>query len=129
MRNLIILLFTSILLFSGCMKDLDDTLPSAVSVENLIDLKASDSFAWSTENKTVVKITGLQTTVPVKSTLKLGLPDGTVLFNRLHLMSEDQTIQLIVPGGVSYLTLTYGSINQQVLIENGQAKFSFVPGE
>jgi hypothetical protein len=111
------------------MKDLDDTLPSAVSVENLIDLKASDSFAWSTENKTVVKITGLQTTVPVKSTLKLGLPDGTVLFNRLHLMSEDQTIQLIVPGGVSYLTLTYGSINQQVLIENGQAKFSFVPGE
>jgi hypothetical protein len=54
------------------------------------------------------------------------LPDGTILFNYLHLMSENQTIQLVVPKGVDYLTLTYGSINQQILIENGQAAFSLV---
>lgn len=129
MRNLLILLFTSAIIFTGCKKETDDLLPATVIVENIKDLKASNSFAWSTENKIVVKITGLQTIVPVESTLKLGLPDGTILFSRLHLMSEDQTIQLVVPGGVSHLTLTYGSINQQILIANGQAKFSFVPGE
>lgn len=126
MRNLIILLFASALLLAACTKETDDVLPAPVKSENLGDLKASDSFTWSTDTKINVKITGLQTNVPVKSTLKLGLPDGTILFNYLHLMSENQTIQLVVPKSVDYLTLTYGSINQQILIENGQAAFSFV---
>lgn len=126
MRNLIILLFTSVLLFTACKKETDDVLPPSLISENLGDLKASDSFTWSTDTKVTVKITGVQTIVPVKSTLKLGLPDGSILFNSLHLMSENETIQLVVPKGVEYLTLTYGSFNQQILIENGQAAFSFV---
>jgi hypothetical protein len=129
MKNLITLLFTSVILFAGCTKETDDVLPTTIQSKNLADLKASDSFSWSTDAKIAFKITGLQTIVPVKSTLKLGLPDGTILFNQLHLMSDNQTIQLVVPGGISYLTLTYGSISQQLLIENGQAEFSFVPGE
>jgi hypothetical protein len=126
MRNLIILLFASVLLFTACTKETDDVRPPSPISENLGDLKASDSFTWTTDTKVTVKITGVQTIIPVKSTLKLGLPNGSNIFNSLHLMSENQTIQLVVPKGVEYLTLTYGSYNQQILIDNGQAIFSFV---
>ncbi len=124
----LILLITAITgaLFSGCKKN--EIVPTVKTpAKTLSELKAADSFNWSTGSLVEVKITGLPTTVPVKSTLTIGLADGTTLFSKLHRMDENTAITLMVPATVRVLTLKYGTVAYSVDIVNRQASFSFIP--
>ena len=109
--------------FTGCKKS-ENTAPLP---KTLNDLNAADSFKWSTGSPVELKITGLPTVVPVKSTLAVGRIDGTVLFTSLHLMSEDLTLTLTVPSTDTELILQYGTVTYHVPILSQMASFSFIP--
>jgi hypothetical protein len=113
------------MLFTSCKKS--EVIAPDQPSKTLNDLKASDSFNWSTGISVALKITGLPTVVPVKSTLTVSLTNGTSLFSRLHQMDEDLTINLTVPSTEKELILQYGSVSYPVAISNNQAIFSFIP--
>ena len=113
--------------FTGCKKS-ENTAPLPLPLpKTLNDLKAADSFNWSTGTPVELRITGLPTVVPVNSTLAVGRTDGTVLFTSLHLMSEDLTLTLTVPSTDTELILQYGTVTYHVPIQNKMASFSFIP--
>lgn len=126
-RTFLILLFGLTVVLTGCKKNAVEPQPSAQNPQTLNDLKAPDSFNWSTASTVEVKITGLPTVLPVKNTLKISLSDGQVLFSRLHTMSEDLSVKVTVPSTEKKLTLRYGALTQSVDIISGQALFSFIP--
>jgi hypothetical protein len=110
------------ILMTGCTKDI--VTPDATS---LTDLKVTDSFNWSTGMPVELRITGLPTIVPVQSTLTIALSDGSSLFNQLHNMDQNLTVQLVIPDDQKELTLQYGSATYQVAIVNNVGEFSFIP--
>ena len=122
-----ILAFGLTVILTGCKKNTIEPQPPSQNPQTLSDLKAPDSFNWSTASTTEVKITGLPTIVPVKNTLKISLSDGKVLFSRLHTMSEDLSVKVTIPATEKKLFLSYGTHTQDVDIMNGQALFSFIP--
>ena len=111
--------------FTGCKKSENTALLPLPKTLN--DLKAADSFKWSTGTPVELRITGLPTVVPVQSTLAVGRIDGTVLFTSLHLMSEDLTLTLTVPSTDTVLLLQFGKVTYHVPILSQMAFFSFIP--
>jgi hypothetical protein len=126
-RISLILVFGLTVLLSGCKKNTVEPQPPAQNPQTLNDLKAPDSFNWSTGSTVEVKITGLPTVLPVKNTLKISLNDGRVIFSRLHTMSEDLSVKITVPSTENKLILKYGTLTQSADIMSGQALFSFIP--
>lgn len=110
---------------SGCKKNTDDPTPSKPS--NLTELNASSTFTWSTGTPITVSIQGLQTVIPVKSTLSISLKDGSVLYSALHEMDQNITLSLVIPSTENELVLKYGSISYQLQVVNNNASFSFIP--
>jgi hypothetical protein len=111
--------------FTGCKK-IENEYPLPLP-KTLNDLKVADSFNWSSGTAVELTITGLPTVVPVKSTLAVGRTDGTVLFTRLHVMSENLTLSLTVPSTDTELILQYGTVTYHVPIQSQMASFSFIP--
>ena len=124
--KLICLIFAlSGILFTGCKKN-EGTPPESLP-KTLNDLKASETFNWTTGTPVEISITGLPTLTPVSSTLTIGLIDGTTLFSKLHLMDQNMTITLTIPSAEKEIILKYGSVVYHVAIVNKQAVFSFIP--
>jgi hypothetical protein len=101
--------------------------PLPQTPETLNDLKASETFSWSTGQIVVINIKGLPTVIPIKNTLKIKVSNGTTLFNRFHQMDQDLTFKLVVPSTEKKLTLVYGTVNYPIEIVNGVVEFSFIP--
>jgi hypothetical protein len=115
-----------ILTMSGCKKE-NPVTPVPPQAKTLTELKADAAFSWTTGQTVELKIQGLPTVIEVKNTLKVGLNSGTILFTRLHRMSEDLTLKLVVPSTEKQITLTYGTMTYTVDVVNGVANFSFIP--
>ncbi len=126
LRNFLFILTGFSFLFFGCKKS-EVTAPLPQTPTALNDLKASDTFSWSTGQTVEIKIKGLPTVIPVKNTLKINLLNGTTLFVRLHQMSQDVTFKLVVPSTEKKLNLVYGTMSNIVEITNGVVEFSFIP--
>jgi len=126
-QNFLLYLVIATVLATGCKKNDSGNITPDTPPKTLQDLNAPASFHWSTEMTVTLKITGLPTVVPVKSTLTVGLPNGTTLFSRLHQMDQNLTIDLSVPSTENQLILKYGSVQYPVSIVNNQASFSFIP--
>ncbi len=113
----------------SCVK-FPDPRPGPIKPSDKITMgeaKVSDSFSWSTSNSVEVIITGLPTTVTVKSTLSISLQDGTRLYSLFHNMSKDLKLSIIVPSETTNLTLKYGSMEYNLKIIGNKAEFSFIP--
>jgi hypothetical protein len=124
LKTLILIFALTGIFITGCKKS-EVVTPEPATTLN--DLKASPTFGWSTGTLVELKITGLPTIVPVKSTLSISRTNGETLFSSLHQMDQNLTINLTVPSTEKELTLKYGSVSYPVAIVNHQAVFSFIP--
>jgi hypothetical protein len=113
------------ILLTACKKNEGPT-PEGLP-KTLNELKASDTFNWTTGMPVEISITGLPTLAPVRSTLTIGLVNGTTLFSKLHLMDQNMTINLTIPSTEKELILKYGSVIYHVAVANNKAVFSFIP--
>jgi hypothetical protein len=111
---------------TSCKKD-ETPAPVPPAAKTLSELKADPGFAWTTGQSVELKIKGLPTVIEVRNTLKVVLANGNVLFTRLHLMSEDLTVKLVIPSTEKQITLVYGTMSYPVDVLNGNANFSFIP--
>jgi len=115
------------LFFTGCQKypdfpDVDTDVPASID-----ELNVSDSFSWNTGTSVKLNIQGLPTIIPIRSTLKISLPDSSVIYNRMHSMSDNLTVDLTIPVTISSLILSYGSQKEVLTVNQGEVSFSFVP--
>lgn len=124
-RRVFIIMALAGIALTGCRKE-EDEQPDRTII-SLQNLKASDSFSWTTGKNVALSITGLPTTIPIESTLRISLPDGSVLLERLHRMDENVTLHLTMPSSVSLIHLTFGTDTHLATVTNGQAFFSFIP--
>jgi hypothetical protein len=127
MKNKLFFLLAGTLLFTSCAKDLDFPDIKTDASVSIDELKVSDTFSWNTATSVNFSIEGLPGSVPVSSTLKICLPDGSVVYNRMHLMSNNLTVDLTIPSDVTTLVLTYGSIREELKVLNGKVAYSFIP--
>lgn len=125
MRKVTILMILTVVFLLGCKKE--DSISPVETPTTLADLKAADSFSWSTGKPIVLKITGLPTQILVKSTLTVSLANGSVLFSSLHQMNENLSLNLVVPSTEVKLVLKYGSQSYDVPVIDQKASFSFIP--
>ncbi len=116
----------SLLLFfaTACKKDGITPTPTP---KTLNDLKASESFKWTTSQTVEVFVTGLPTVIPVKSTLAVYSQDGDVVYKINHTMSQDISFKVIVPAKNNSLRMTFGSFDMNSPISDQRADFSFIP--
>ncbi len=126
-RTFAIFILGATIILNSCKKSEVDPMPPAPVPTTLNELKAPDSFNWSTAQTVELMITGLPTVIPVKNTLIISRPDGQILFSRLHTMSEDLTVKITVPSIDKKLVIKYGTVSYTADILNNQAKFSFIP--
>jgi len=124
----IIYLFALGLMFlnSACMKE-DNTPAGATNPTTLNDLKAADSFNWSTSSALTVEVIGLPTQEPIKATLTLTDAAGNVYYSGFHAMSETLNLKLVTAKTITEMTLTFGAFKQKASITNGKIEFSFIP--
>ncbi|MEI7725372.1 MAG: hypothetical protein WCK09_09725 [Bacteroidota bacterium] len=124
LKTFILIFALTGILVTGCKKS---EVVTPEPAKTLNDLKASPTFGWSTGSPVELKITGIPTIVPIKSTLTISRTSGETLFSSLHQMDQNLTIKLTVPSTEKELTLKYGSVSYPVAIVNHQAGFSFIP--
>jgi hypothetical protein len=127
MINKLFFLLAVALFFTGCEKypdstDVDTDVPASID-----KLNVSESFTWSTGNTVQLTIQGLPTIVPVRSTLQVRLPDSSLVYNRMHMMSDNLTVNLTIPANINTLNLSYGSQENVLIVKDGKVSFSFVP--
>lgn len=119
-------LLMGMLTLSSCMKDnLSEQTPST-NAQNMNELVAPSTFEWKTSKTITVDIKGLNTVVPVKTTLSISGSGGS-LYKGLHLMSESQSLTVEMPAVEKVLTLKFGSVVLTAPVENNKASFSFIP--
>jgi len=126
MKTLRLLPFlATMMLLNSCSKDLTDSvqkLPASLS-----ELKAASTFSWTTGKTIEVTITGLPVSNPVYSTLSLSLHDGSSLYQSMHNIDNDVTIQVVVPSVEKSIKIRFGSNEYELPIEGEKASFSFIP--
>lgn len=129
MKHLIILGAAAVLLSLGaCQKD-NDSVSAPYTPTKFEDLKVPASFDWKLDRRVTLQVSGLQTIpsgVVIERTLRVKGTDGLILFQALHNMADDRTLELIVPDRYTELTVEYGAIAKTVAISNGVASFDFV---
>lgn len=124
----ILLAGLAVILITSCKKsETAQPDPVAVKPATLSDMKAPDSFNWSTGQVVTVKITGLPTVITVKNVLSISLANGTELLSRMYQMDQDITVKVRVPAVEKQLLLSYGARKETIEIKDGIAQFSFIP--
>lgn len=124
MKTLFFFAFTVSLLLSlsSCVKekDLAQLQPATITAADtsFSSLKAADNFNWSTTKQINFHFTASEQD-DYQLVLKVVLPDGSVLFQKLQKANEDFQTVLDVPAHVTDLTVTYGSLTKTFASTNG----------
>lgn len=124
MKKLYLFLSLASLLLVACSKE--EITPDP-SVKTMDELQVEASFDWNTGQNVDLVIKGLPTTIPIKSTLSVSLPNGDIVYQGSHLMSDNTTLKLIIPVMHKQLLIKFGTNDYTVAINEGIANFSFIP--
>ena len=111
------------LLFSltSCVKQNDLVAPPAkvaTSATSFATIEASDSFSWSTTNKVDFSFNGKAPNA-YQLVLKVTLPDGAVVLQKLQNANENFRGTLEIPAHVSQVIVRYGSLQKTFDCKNG----------
>lgn len=124
MKKLYLFLSLASLLLVACSKE--EITPDP-TVKTMDELQVEASFDWKTGQNVDLVVKGLPTTIPVKSTLSVSLPNGDIVYQGSHLMSDNTTLKLIIPVMHKQLLIKFGTNDYTVAINEGIANFSFIP--
>ena len=118
MKKLYLFLSLASLLLVACSKE--EITPDP-SVKTMDELQVEASFDWNTGQNVDLVIKGLPTTIPIKSTLSVSLPNGDIVYQGSHLMSDNTTLKLIIPVMHKQLLIKFGTNDYTVAINEGIA--------
>ena len=124
MKKLYLFFTLASILLVACSKEEITPDPTVTTMD---ELQVEASFDWNTGQSIDLIIKGLPTTIPVKSTLSVSLPNGDLVYQGSHLMSDNTTLKLIIPVVHKQLLIKFGTNTYTVAISDGVANFSFIP--
>ena len=108
---------------SGCVKKIDQSPPATTSAENFPEIKAADSFTWSTTKKINFSFIGSSVN-EYQLVLKVSDSDGAILFQKLQKANEDYKAIIEVPAHYETLTVNYGSLSEKLDCTNGSVSIT-----
>jgi hypothetical protein len=77
------------------------------------EITASSNFNWSTTKLVDIRITGLSTETPVRSTLQIGEKNSISKFYiGAHAMSDNITVKITVPTALDSVQLDFGTVRK-----------------
>jgi hypothetical protein len=123
----LITVLVTILLVACSKNRLESTDDGTIEPPKISTLVVPATFNWSTGKTITVNIVGLPTLLPVKSTLTIGLKDGTQLYKNFQDMSQSFRIIVTIPAIENSLRLKYGTVTYDFPITGDKADFSFIP--
>ena len=112
---------TLLFCLTSCVKQNDLVPPPAqatTTATSFSSIQAAESFSWSTSNKIDFNFTGKASSAQ-QLVLKVMLPDGAVLFQKLQNSTEDFRGTLEIPAHVSNVIVRYGSLQKTFDCKNG----------
>jgi hypothetical protein len=124
MKKLYLFFTLASILLVACSKEEITPDPTVTTMD---ELQVEASFDWNTGQSIDLIIKGLPTTIPVKSTLSVSLPNGDLVYQGSQLMSDNTTLKLIIPVVHKQLLIKFGTNTYTVAISDGVANFSFIP--
>lgn len=124
MKKLYLFLGLASMLLIACSKEEITPEPTVTTMD---ELQVEASFDWNTGQNVDLIIKGLPTTIPIKSTLSVSLPNGALVYQGAHLMSDNATLKLVIPAIHNQLHIQFGTNSYSVAISSGVANFSFIP--
>lgn len=119
----------ALILLSACSKD-DEPSQSTPSSgpQSFEEINTTADFNWSTQIEYILQIQGLKT-LPFakKELLEVRDSKGKLLARRLTEISQDVNFQFNAAAGAETFTITYGSIEKTVSVNNNTAVFDYIP--
>ncbi|MCF8255351.1 MAG: hypothetical protein K9H61_01740 [Bacteroidia bacterium] len=133
MKNTVLVGLLAIGMMASCKKDLiekfneDHATSQTTKVSSFNQIKASETFDWSTTKKVTLNVTGLKTMVPIKNTLKVTDVDGKTVYHSANLaMDESVNFQLDLPTSVAEVIINFGSISKKLSTTSGKIEFDYI---
>lgn len=117
-------IFAATLLFclTSCVKQNDLVAPpsntATTTATSFATIEAADGFSWSTSNIIDFRFNGTAPTA-YQLVLKVTLPDGAVVLQKMQNSNEDFQGTLEIPAHVSNVIVRYGSLQKTFDCKNG----------
>lgn len=121
---LAVVLVTAVMLLPGCKEASNPVTPLP---EKFSELKPSSAFNWRTFQAVQLKVTGIETVVPVSGTLKVLTPDGQTLLAVAHTLNQDFEAPVFVPAHITTIKVTFGSIERVATVTRGPLTVALAP--
>ena len=129
LRNLSILILTSVILLPSCKKGLVEKFEQNKTTEKVIakntsEVKAPENFKWNTNRTIKFTANPIEGDARV-SVLRVEATDGTVLFTKLQKVKESVDLTLEVPARYEKVNVVFGSIQKTYDTKSGKAELTF----
>jgi hypothetical protein len=117
--NCTVVVFAFILFASGsCVKKIDQTPPIVAPAGNFSQIIAPSNFNWATTTNINFDFKGLAVD-DYQLVLKVTDADGAILLQKLQKANEDYKAVIEVPAYYKTLTVSFGSISEDLDCTNG----------
>jgi len=100
---------------ASCMKL---EAPEPTTATQFRNLKVNETFSWQTSRPVTLKISGIATAIPIRSTLVVSNLKGDTLRMENRLMEESLVIPLQVTAVTDSLVLSFGSIRKTYKVQS-----------
>jgi len=117
------------LTFMACEKD-DADNSSAISSQpgSFQEITVSPNFSWSTETEYSLRLVAIKN-MPFSTSnfIEVRDVDGKLIFKSLATTADNKTLKFKASGDLGVTTVSFGSINKEIVFINTSAEFDFIP--
>lgn len=125
-KKLHYLVIVSILsLLSSCTK-FEVPKKKIGSTQNFKELKVEESFEWKTTKNIQLKVSGIETIIPVRDNFSIKNIDGNLILEESRLMSESFIINLEIPITEKKIIVEFGSLIKEIEINSAELSFEYI---
>jgi len=119
------MLILSMTLLPSCVKEPVRFLNSRVD-DGVGGLPVPQDFNWAMTQDVPIRVSGLNTLVPIRNTMVIADEEGNLILKRQNQMGEDYDLLVSVPSTTKRLVITFGSISKSFDITGDTIDFDYL---
>jgi len=125
-KKLHYLVIVSILSLLGSCTKFEVPEKKIGTTQNFKELKVEESFEWKTTKNIQLKISGIETIIPVRDNFSIKNIDGNLIQEESRLMSESFIINLEIPITEKKIIVEFGSLIKEIEINSAELSFEYI---
>ncbi len=125
-KKLHYLVIVSILSLLGSCTKFEVPEKKIGSTQNFKELKVEESFEWKTTKNIQLKVSGIETIIPVRDNFSIKNIDGNLILEESRLMSESFIINLEIPITEKKIIVEFGSLIKEIEINSAELSFEYI---